>query len=192
MITSETHKAPSASKRWPARIIATGTGAALIGAAIFGVTSASAATRGPSAPASGTPSSAAAGIGAAAAAKAGAGAGAGSAAAKSSAKAAGKHAKNGYLRHLARELRVEVQAKDNFGDRAHVLAFALISHPQAFAKLPQNLQADLKALEAAAAPDRDSAAQKIKDTALNGGYGDKIQKRAKAILARIAKAPAHP
>lgn len=169
--TTTTQKTAPTSKPWRARAVATTTGAALIGAAIFGATAASAA--GPSSsPAAGPSSSAAAGT----------------PAAKGSAAPARQHAKNTFGRHLSREFRVDIQAKDNLGDRAHVLAYALISHPKAFAKLPQNLQTDLKALEGAAAADRNADALNIKNTALNGGYGDKIQKRAHAIQIRISRA----
>ncbi|MFP3571032.1 hypothetical protein, partial [Paraburkholderia sp. SIMBA_030] len=51
---------------------------------------------------------------------------------------------------------------------------------------------DLKTLEAAAASERDSDATKIKDTALNGGYGDKIQKAAKAIQTKLSQPSATP
>jgi hypothetical protein len=70
------------------------------------------------------------------------------------------------------------------------VAYVLIHRTEAFGKLPANLQADLKTLEAAAASERDADAAKIKDTALDGGYGDQIQKEAKAIETNAAKAPA--
>ena len=84
-------------------------------------------------------------------------------------------------RALRTELRVGIKAETGFGDKAHEVAYVLIHHDKAFSKLPENLQSDLKTLEAAPAADRDSDASKIKDTALNGGYGDQVQKLAKAI-----------
>ncbi len=79
-----------------------------------------------------------------------------------------------------------------FGHRLHTqaVAFRLINHTAAFGKLPANLQSDLKTLEEAAASDRDGDATQIKGTALNGGYGDQIQKEAKALQTRLAQAPA--
>jgi len=72
------------------------------------------------------------------------------------------------------------------------VAYVLIHHTDAFAKLPANLQADLKTLESAAAADRDGDATKIKDTALNGGYGNKIQEQAKTIQTNATQMPAKP
>jgi hypothetical protein len=69
------------------------------------------------------------------------------------------------------------------------IADQLISHPKLFAKLPTNLQADLTALKNASAVEVDGQAGKIKDTALNGGYGAKLQKMAQS-LEKKATAPA--
>ncbi|WP_284987409.1 hypothetical protein [Arthrobacter sp. fls2-241-R2A-172] len=88
-------------------------------------------------------------------------------------------------RALRTELRVGIKAETGFGDKAHEVAYILIHHDKAFSKLPETLQSDLKTLEAAPAAERDSDAQKIKDTALNGGYGDKVQKIAKAIQTKL-------
>lgn len=66
------------------------------------------------------------------------------------------------------------------GDRAAKAAAALVDHPQLFAKLPANLQTDVTALKDAAPADRVKDAYKIKTTALSGGYGADIQKRADA------------
>ncbi len=92
---------------------------------------------------------------------------------------------------MREELRIDLRAKTGFGDKAHVLAYGLINHPKAFAKLPANLQTDLKTLEAAPAAERDADAVKIKDTALNGGYGAALQTEAKAIQTKMAQAPAN-
>ncbi|MFI5086272.1 MAG: hypothetical protein ACHP7K_10125, partial [Actinomycetales bacterium] len=97
-----------------------------------------------------------------------------------------QHAREPFARILRRELRIGLQGNAGFGDAAHAAAYRLIHHTIAFGTLPTNLQSDLKALEAAAAPDRDAGATTIRDTALNGGYGDRIQKEAKAIQARLA------
>ncbi|WP_018760645.1 hypothetical protein [Arthrobacter sp. 135MFCol5.1] len=154
---------------WAVRGGAVAAGVVLVGGAVFGATAAFAdgQSPAPSASPSASPS-------------AGSGSGSGNA----------KHAAHPFVRSLRNELRVDIKGGDGFGDKAHVIAYALIHRAQAFGKLPANLQADLKTLEAAAASDRDAAAAKIKDTALNGGYGDKIQKEAKAIQDKVNQAPA--
>ncbi|MHC6229995.1 hypothetical protein ACX5I6_09880 [Arthrobacter sp. MMS24-T111] len=150
---------------WAVRGGAVAAGVVLVGGAVFGATAAFADGQSPAPSAS--PS-------------AGSGSGPGNA----------KHAAHPFVRSLRNELRVDIKGGDGFGDKAHVIAYALIHRAQAFGKLPANLQADLKTLEAAAASDRDAVAAKIKDTALNGGYGDKIQKEAKAIEDKVNQAPA--
>lgn len=167
MNTNPTAPRNSDARRWRVRAGAAAAGAVLIGGAVLGATSASAAGQSP-APSAGATSAAA-----------GSGNGKQSAA-------------HPFARALRNELRVDLQGADGFGDKAHEIAYVLIHHTKAFEKLPANLQADLKTLEAAAAPDRDGDAAKIKDTALNGGYGDKIQKAAKAIQAKAAQTPAKP
>ena len=89
-------------------------------------------------------------------------------------------------------LRVSIRAEAGFGDKAHQVAYLLIHHPKAFSNLPANLQTDLKTLEAAPASERDADASRIKDTALNGGYGEQIQKQAKNIQTKLAQTPAKP
>lgn len=173
-------------RRWRTRAAATATGAVLIGTAVFGATAASAAdpSLSPSAGASSTGASSSS-------ASATTGATSSSSASPSSGAATDKeHAKHPFVRALRRELRIDIQGKSGFGDKAQAVAFRLINHTAAFGKLPANLQSDLKTLEAAAPSDRDGDATKIKDTALNGGYGDQIQKEAKAIQTRLAQAPA--
>ncbi len=173
-------------RRWRTRAAATATGAVLIGTAVFGATAASAADPSP-APSAGAASSSAASSGSSATT----GATSSSSASPSSGAATDKgQAKHPFVRALRRELRIDIQGKSGFGDKAHAVAFRLINHTAAFGKLPANLQSDLKSLEAAAASDRDGDATKIKDTALNGGYGDQIQKEAKAIQTKLAQAPA--
>ncbi|GAC1501774.1 MAG: hypothetical protein NVS2B15_24310 [Pseudarthrobacter sp.] len=75
-------------------------------------------------------------------------------------------------------LRVSPDSPQATGDRAAKAATTLVGHPQLFAKLPAALQADVKTLKDAAPADRVKAAYKIKTTALSGGYGAEIQKRA--------------
>ena len=152
------------ARLWGVRGRAVAAGVVLVGGAVFGATAAFADSQSPapSASPSASPST---------------GSGSGS----------GKHP---FVRSLRTELRVDIKGGDGSGDKAHVIAYALIHRAQAFGKLPANLQADLKTLEAAAASDRDAAAAKIKDTALNGGYGDKIQKEAKAIQDKVNQAQA--
>ena len=78
----------------------------------------------------------------------------------------------------------------NPGAGLQKVADQVISHPKLFAKLPANLQADLNTLKAAAPADLDTQANKIKDTALNGGYGAKIQKAAQSLGKKAEAAPA--
>ncbi|WP_125610955.1 hypothetical protein [Specibacter cremeus] len=161
MNTTPTNPAPR--KRWVTRIVATAGGAALVGGAVFGVTAASAASPNPAPSAGSSPASTA---------------------------PAHRHGRAHFAGTLRSELRIDIRATSGFGDRAHEVAYVLIHHPKAFAKLPAALQSDLKSLEAAALADRDADATKIKDTALGGGYGATIQAEAKAIAARAAAAPA--
>jgi len=102
------------------------------------------------------------------------------------------HAKHPFAQTLRTELRVDIRSATGFGDKAHEIAYVLIHHTAAFSKLPGNLQTDLKTLEAAPASERDSDATKIKETALNGGYGSQIQKEATTIQAKARQAPAKP
>ncbi|MHC6218905.1 hypothetical protein [Arthrobacter sp. MMS24-S77] len=95
-------------------------------------------------------------------------------------------AKTAAVRHpLAAALRFFVNgdsSKPNYGQRAAKIAtFILDKRPNLAAKLPAALQADLKALKDAADGDRVAQATHIKDTALNGGYGPKIQAEAKRL-----------
>ncbi|WP_324642857.1 hypothetical protein [Pseudarthrobacter sp. LT1] len=89
------------------------------------------------------------------------------------------------LAGLCQELRTAFSS-DNPGAGLRQVADQLINHPKLFAKLPANLQADLTALKNAAPADLDSQANKIKDTALNGGYGAKVQKMAEALQKKAA------
>ena len=88
---------------------------------------------------------------------------------------------------LRQELRTAFSS-GNPGAGLQKVADQLIAHPKLFAKLPANLQSDLTTLKNAAPADLDAQANKIKDTALNGGYGAKVQKMAEALQ----KKPATP
>jgi hypothetical protein len=90
---------------------------------------------------------------------------------------------------LRKELRTAFSSP-NPGAGMQQVADQLINRPKLFAKLPANLQADLKALKAAAPADLDTQANKIKDTALNGGYGAQIQRAAQTLGRKAATAPA--
>lgn len=90
---------------------------------------------------------------------------------------------------LRQELRTAFSS-GNPGAGLQKVADQLISHPKLFAKLPANLQTDLTALKNTAPADLDTQANKIKDSALNGGYGDRIQKMAKALEGKATAAPA--
>ena len=174
--------APS-GRRWRKRAAAAAAGALLIGAGVLGATAASA----------GTSPSPAPSLSAATASAHTSGAqtpGAQARGAKAPQAAAKHPGRRPEVRLLRRELRIDIQAKPGFGDKAHVVAYGLIHHPAAFATLPAQLRTDLLSLEAAAAGSRDADAASIKDTALGGGYGATIQKEAKAIAARLAAAPA--
>lgn len=89
------------------------------------------------------------------------------------------------LAGLRQELRTAFSS-GNPGAGLQQVADQLNSHPKVFAKLPANLQADLTALKNAAPADLDAQANKIKDTALNGGYGAKVQKMAEALQKKAA------
>lgn len=95
-------------------------------------------------------------------------------------------AKTALGRHpLAAGLRFFVNgdsSKPGYGQRAAKIAtFILDKRPKLAAKLPAALQTDLKALKDAADGDRVAKATHIRDTALNGGYGPKIQAQAKRM-----------
>ncbi|HKU36254.1 MAG TPA: hypothetical protein VJP90_11955 [Paenarthrobacter sp.] len=100
-------------------------------------------------------------------------------------------AKAPLARHpLATALRFFVNgdsSKPNFGTRAAKIAtFILDKRPKLAAKLPAALQSDLKALKDAAPADQVAKAKAIRDNALNGTYGAKIQAQAQRIEQRKA------
>lgn len=171
--TPATAAAPG--RRWRKRTAAAAAGAVILGAGIFGGTAAFASGPSPSLAASTSAPAAGAHI---------------TAGAQGLKTAAKNHAKRPEVRLLRKELRIDIQAKTGYGDKAHVVAFVLIQHRAAFAKLPTQLKTDLSSLEAAPAASRDADAALIKSTALGGGYGAAIQKEAQAITAKLASVPA--
>ncbi|YCH09051.1 hypothetical protein ACTAQJ_05580 [Arthrobacter sp. alpha11c] len=156
-------------RRWRIRGASVAAGAVLLGGAAVGATAASADGQSPSPSPSASSSASTAGP-----------------------DSSGSHAKHPLARALSAVLRVSIRAEAGFGDKAHQVAYLLIYHPKAFSNLPANLQTDLKTLEAAPASERDADASRIKDTALNGGYGEQIQKQAKNIQTKLAQTPAKP
>jgi len=90
---------------------------------------------------------------------------------------------------LRQELRT-VFTSANPGAGLQKIAEQVISHPKLLAKLPTNLQTDLETLKEAAPADLDTQANKIKDTAMSGGYGAQIQKAVQALGKKAAAAPA--
>ncbi|MEZ2391866.1 hypothetical protein AB6813_20430 [bacterium RCC_150] len=95
-------------------------------------------------------------------------------------------AKKALARHpLAAALRYFVNgdsSKPNYGQRAAKIAtFILDKRPKLAAQLPAPLQADLKALKDAAPADQLVKATAIKNNALSGAYGAKIQEQAKRM-----------
>ena len=153
-------------RRWRIRGVSVAAGAVLLSGAAVGATAASADGQSPS------PSPSASSL------------------ASTAGQDSASHAKHPFARALPAVLRVSIRAEAGFGDKAHQVAYLLIYHPKAFSNLPANLQTDLKTLEAAPASERDADASRIKDTALNGGYGEQIQKQAKNIQTKLAQTPA--
>jgi len=96
--------------------------------------------------------------------------------------ATAKAAAHAGLRGLGVFLQINADSPQAAGDRAAKAATALVNHPQMFAKLPAALQADVTALKDAAPAERVKDAYKIKTTALSGGYGADIQKRAEQLV----------
>jgi hypothetical protein len=92
---------------------------------------------------------------------------------------------------LLRALRFFVNGDSSapsYGDRAAKIAAAILdNHPKLAAKLPDALQADLKALKNAASGDRIEAAKKIRASALDGTYGERIRNLAERLQEHKAK-----
>ena len=67
--------------------------------------------------------------------------------------------------------------------KAKALATKLVNNQELFSRLPAPLQTDLKALASSASPqDATTLAQKIRTTALDGGYGDQVKKVASHLF----------
>jgi hypothetical protein len=69
------------------------------------------------------------------------------------------------------------------GTRAQALATRILDNPAVAAALPTNLKEDLTALKGASSEDAVAQAQRIKSTALTGGYGVQLQKVANDLQA---------
>jgi len=89
---------------------------------------------------------------------------------------------------VAHELRGDLSDGQDLGEKAQKVATTITDHPELFASLPTNLQADLTTLAHASAGDRTAAAGSIATSALAGGYGEQAQALAVAIQAD----PEHP
>ena len=94
----------------------------------------------------------------------------------------------GFLGSIQKELRGDLTHGQNADEKAQKVATTLANHPELFANLPANLQADLTTLKDAPAADRAAAAQAIQTTALDGGYGEQIAQVATAVQ----NDPKHP
>lgn len=94
----------------------------------------------------------------------------------------------GFLGSIQKELRGDLAHGQNANEKAQNVAATLADHPELFANLPANLQADLTTLKDAPAADRAAAAQAIQTTALDGGYGEQIAQVATAVQ----NDPKHP
>lgn len=93
---------------------------------------------------------------------------------------------SGGLGALTKDLRADLQGATG-AEKTEEMSDTLANHPELFESLPENLQADLTALNAAE-EGSEAAAEKIETTALDGGYGEDIQKLAE----EIQKDPTHP
>ncbi len=76
---------------------------------------------------------------------------------------------------LVSDLKAAVGQGQQAADASQRLAKKAVSNQQFFSRLPDNLKKDLTALAGATGPDVATQAQKVKSTALDGGYGQQIQ-----------------
>lgn len=67
------------------------------------------------------------------------------------------------------------------GAKAQAIAKRIVADAPLFSLLPDSLQSDLTALKDASVTDRTAEAKKIVSTALDGGYGNAIQKLAEQL-----------
>ncbi|MDQ6754425.1 MAG: hypothetical protein M3017_13740, partial [Actinomycetota bacterium] len=73
-------------------------------------------------------------------------------------------------------------------DSAQRLAKKAVSNQQFFGRLPANLKTDLTTLAGASGANVSTQAQKVKSTALDGGYGQQIQQLAMHLQSMVAGA----
>lgn len=92
------------------------------------------------------------------------------------------------LASLKKELRADLSEGKDAGEKAQNVAETLAGHPVLFESLPANLQTDLTELKDASATDRTAVAETITATAVDGGYGELVQK----LALKIEEDPTHP
>ncbi|TFD74475.1 hypothetical protein [Cryobacterium fucosi] len=92
------------------------------------------------------------------------------------------------LSSIQKELRGDLSNGQDTNVKAQKVAATLVDHAELFASLPANLQADLTALKDASAADRAAAVQTIRNTALDGGYGEQIA----TVATAVQNDPTHP
>lgn len=90
---------------------------------------------------------------------------------------------------LRKELRLDIAQNIGFADKSQIVAAEMLQHPKLVAKLPAALQTDLKTLAAAPEAGRAADAQKLKTTAIAGGYGTHVKTLAGKISTSVAKHP---
>lgn len=90
---------------------------------------------------------------------------------------------------FVQELRTVLKSS-NPGAGAQTIADQIIAHKNLLAKLPANLQTDLQTLKSVGPSNADAQARQIKTTALNGGYGTRIQKIIRHLEAKHPATPA--
>ncbi|MDQ6754514.1 MAG: hypothetical protein M3017_14220 [Actinomycetota bacterium] len=86
---------------------------------------------------------------------------------------------------LLSDLRAAAGQGQQAADSAQRLAKKAVSNQQFFGRLPANLKTDLTALAGASGADVSTQAQKVKSTALDGGYGQQIQQLAKHLQSMV-------
>lgn len=102
---------------------------------------------------------------------------------------AARHRPNAALRGAVRAV---LAGTPHSADRAAVAAIELVDfRPKLLAKLPANLQSDLKTLAAASAEGRAGDVGRIKAAALDGTYGAQVKRLFTRIQGNLAKAASH-
>ena len=89
----------------------------------------------------------------------------------------------GRIVSLVQQLRTDLFQGQINGNRAQALAGRIIDNQAIFSALPANLQSDLTTLKNAPAADAPALAERIKSTALAGGYGAQLEKLATDLQA---------